>query len=216
MADMSIKLKDRLALRVDREIGIQMDTMIEKVIVLARKYRLGEEEKTENSANSPFKNVLNVSVEPSSSLEVIKNFIRYQTGRKGASKIWGKQGFADALVTDLDRLSQDVSEILARIKAGYVTNSSGEETPSKHSLVEYIDGNSLAIQRALHLQLVQLYLGYLSREHIASKGGVPGKVDKSSVSSVAPEKKEQVTAVGTSGEKGKPSQPSRPKKRGHR
>ena len=207
---MSIRVKDRFALKIDREIGIQMDTIIKKVIVLARAYALGEDEKTEKSANSPFKNVLNVSVEPSSSLEVIKNFIRYQTGRKGASKIWVKRGFADALVSDLENLSQDVSEILQRIEVTGEKYESSSEEESKHPLTQYIDNNSLAIRRALHLQLVQLYLGYLSREHIASKGGVPGKVENSSTDTSLPENKVQ-SSFKTSNDQGKFSQSKKPK-----
>lgn len=171
---MAIGEKERLALRMDREIGLQMDTIIEKVIRLARKYELGEDE-TDN-ANSPFKNVLNVSVEPSSSLEVTKGFIRYQTGRKGASKIWKKEKFADSLVIALEGLRQDADSILTQIeKSEKEKAGNGEE--SSNALVKYITDNRPVIQRSLHLQLAQLYLGYLSREHIASKGGVPGQLE---------------------------------------
>lgn len=210
MADMSIKLKERLALRINQEIGAQMDTIIEKVIVLARKYSLGESEKMEKSANSPFKNVLNVSVEPSSSLEVIKNFIRYQTGRKGGSEIWRKKGFADALVTDLDGLNKDVNGILERIKESYRALAFEEKSDLEHPMVSYIGSNSVGIKRSLHLQIVQLYLGYLSREHIASKGGVPGKVEPC----VAEKSTQEKATHPPSTSSPQKNEPARPKKKG--
>lgn len=181
MVNSSINLKEQLALRVNRELSNQLDSVIEKMTVVARKFSIEQDD-----ANSPFKNVLNVSVEPSSSLEVIKNFVRYQTGRKGASKIWKKPGFADAVVRDLDSLIKEAKQILERVEEPHKLKENGQKdidvegSTETHPIVLYISENRYSIERSLHLQLAQLYLGYLSREHIASKGGSPGQVKENS------------------------------------
>ncbi|MBE9079038.1 hypothetical protein IQ241_17330 [Romeria aff. gracilis LEGE 07310] len=151
----AINLEEQLLLRINREMGIQLDAVIKKVQDLAKKFSIDSDQE-----KSPFKNVLSAATENYTSLEVIKNFIRYQAGRQ-PSNIWKKQGFAKALVQDIDGLSNDVNDILDRIS---------KKLDEDHPLAKHIVDNRDSISRSLHLQLTQLYLGYLSREHTARLG----------------------------------------------
>jgi hypothetical protein len=80
---LDLSLQEQLELRIEREISNQMDAIIEKVNRIAKKFSIAKQDK-----KSPFKNVLAVATDSSSSLEVIKNYIRYQIGRKDSSPIW--------------------------------------------------------------------------------------------------------------------------------
>ena len=69
---------------------------------------------------SPFRNVLNVAIESGSGIEVTKNYIRYQLGRKGANEMWGRTGdggkkLAVALVEKIQALANDAKEIVESI-----------------------------------------------------------------------------------------------------
>lgn len=174
----TLKIEDQFALKVNQELSEQLDSLMEKITALATECKIG---KDEDGKNSPFKNVLSVAIEPPTSLEVIKNFIRYQVGRQGASKIWkNNPKFANALVRDLNSLEEDVENILKRISQTYAKKASkhskNEQTHKEseeideHPMLIYIKENKKSIKRSLHLRLAQQYLGYLSREHIARKG----------------------------------------------
>jgi hypothetical protein len=167
--------KEQFILRVNQEVSAQLDKIIEKMQTLAENFSIQED-----TAKSPFKNVLSVSTDLSTSLEVIKNFIRYQVGRQGASDVWKKKGFANALVQDIDSLSGDADAILARIK-----QSCHDENSSEKAVKQYIEQNTGEIIRSLHLQLAQLYLGYLSREHTARLGEKPNQSQEDNSSSEA-------------------------------
>ena len=115
----SLSLEDQLSLRIEREISKQLDDLITKM-----QKELAEEFKIEQvKERSPFKNVLTVALEPSSSLEVIKNYIRYQLGRQQSSKIWKiekiengkKQTFANKVVQHIDELSENFQKIFDSI-----------------------------------------------------------------------------------------------------
>jgi len=156
-------LREQLALRLEREISNQMDELIgKKVIPIAKKFSIATKDK-----KSPFRNVLAVATESSSSLEVIKNYIRYQVGRKESSAIWktstDNELFAKAVVNDLNNLSQDAHQIVERLRR---VISKGD------SLEPYLEDNQNRekLEKNIHLKLAQLYLGYLAREHTASVG----------------------------------------------
>ena len=68
-------------LEVEEAIRLQMETLIPKMQEMARGYAL-------RSERAPFRNVLNVATDPGSGVEVTKNFILYQLGRRGANRIW--------------------------------------------------------------------------------------------------------------------------------
>ena len=72
-------------LRIDQKIGLRMEILIPRMQKLANSYNLAGEK-------SPFRNVLNVAAESGSSIEVTKNYIRYQLGRRGANRMWRDTG----------------------------------------------------------------------------------------------------------------------------
>ena len=155
-------LKEKLALRLEKEISNQMDEVIRKVTEISEKFSIASKDK-----RSPFRNVLAVATDSSSSLEVIKNYIRYQVGRSGSSPIWttskDKELFAAAVVKDLDNLIQDAQEILQRLRKdiskGNVLEPHIEDKQSQEQF-----------KKDIHLKLTQLYLGYLARQHTALVG----------------------------------------------
>jgi len=159
---LDLSLEEQLELRIEREISNQMDEIIKNVNILAKKFSIDSKDK-----KSPFKNVLAVATDASSSLEVIKNYIRYQVGRKDASPIWKscneQELFAMALVKELENLNEDVKKILQRLR---------KAIPKSNPLESYLTDsqNREKIERKIHLKIAQLYLGYLAREHTAMVG----------------------------------------------
>lgn len=156
----SIGVEEQLVLRLDQEISYQLDEIIQVMQSITKEFNIDEADK-----KSPFKNVLSVAVEPLSSLEVIKTFIRYQVGRKDSSPIWklkrDNQYFADVVVKQIDGLSKDADAILKRVE---------QTLKEKDLLKSHIAEKRIQILKKLHLQLAQLYLGYLAREHTALVG----------------------------------------------
>lgn len=155
-------LQEQLELRIERQISYQMDAIIEKVNKIAKKFSIASKDK-----KSPFKNVLAVATDSSSSLEVIKNYIRYQIGRKDSSPIWKslneQEKFAMALVKELENLNEDVKKILQRLR---------KAIPKSNPLEYYLTDTQTRdrIEKNIHLKIAQLYLGYLAREHTAMVG----------------------------------------------
>lgn len=250
----TIRTADQLALRIEKEVQQQMDHMLESIKTIATEYNIADKDK-----KSPFRNVLAVAVEPSSSLEIIKNYIRYQVGRgSNASPIWSlrrqenQKLFAQELVSELDNLSADVTQILDRVTKSLIkpseeaedeasdevsedttqtsanssqSNSNDDETKEKpievsssakndlgdklpsdqEKILVYLgdNENQKAIRKALHLELAQLYLGYLAREHTAQVGEKEAKGSSLSSSKNTSEKKSTVS-------KDKPKIPNKP------
>jgi hypothetical protein len=159
---LDLSLQEQLELRIEREISNQMDAIIKKVNRIAKNFSIASKDK-----KSPFKNVLAVATDSSSSLEVIKNYIRYQIGRKDSSPIWkttkDQELFAMALVKELEKLNEDVTKILQRLR---------KAIPKSNPLESYLTDslNREKIERNIHLKIAQLYLGYLAREHTAIVG----------------------------------------------
>jgi hypothetical protein len=193
-----VSLDDQLTLRIDQEFSKQLDSVIEAMQVMAKNFRIKEVKE-----RSPLKNVVAVSTEATSSLEVIKNYIRYQSGRKeSTSKIWQcsitkdgkKQIFAQAVVQQIDALSNNVTTIFEDIKIdldksievlqGNQASTESENTlkdvnakedstqvQNLKALKQYLETNQSRLRQSIHLKLTQHYLGYLSREHTALIGG---------------------------------------------
>lgn len=155
-------LQEQLALRIERQISYQMDEILFKIQNIAKKFAIASKDK-----KSPFRNVVAVATDSSSSLEVIKNYIRYQVGRSSSSPIWktstDNKLFATAVVEDINSLSENAQKILTSIR---------KEIPNSNDLSPYLDKtqNQEQMKKYLHLKLTQLYLGYLAREHTASVG----------------------------------------------
>ena len=138
-------------LKIERAISLQMEEIIPKMQELADSYNLSNE-------RSPFRNVLNVATDPGSGIEVTKNYIRYQLGRRGANRMWqdtadGDTTFATALVEKIDGLSTDAENIVKSIDP--------DNEPNKDQI------------QKVHLRLMQLYLGNLARYqvYLAKEGG---------------------------------------------
>ena len=146
-------LSQQTILLMEQEIGLEMETLIPDMQEMARNYNLRDE-------HSPFRNVLDVATDPASSIEVTKNFIRYQLGRRGANQIWGNtfdgKNFAVALVEKIDGL-RGVSKTII-------------ENMGKRLDTELDDSWS----QRVHQRLMQLYLGNLVRYQVFlanEKGG---------------------------------------------
>lgn len=155
-------LQEQLTLRTDVQISRQMDDIIIKVKTIAKIFSIASED-----PKSPFKNVLAAATESNASIESIKNYIRYQVGRSGASRIWKvskeKKLFATAVVEQIDSLKQDAQEILDRVR---------RPIPKDNPLEQYLTDtqNKAQFIKNIHLKLTRLYLGYLAREHTALVG----------------------------------------------
>ena len=138
-------LNQQKILAMEREIGLQMEELIPEMQKMAENYDLRNE-------RAPFRNVLDVATDPASSIEVTKNFIRYQLGRSGANRIWSGtfegKNFAVALVEKIDDL-RDVSETIV-------------ENMGKRLDTELEDSWS----QRVHKRLMQLYLGNLVRYQV--------------------------------------------------
>ena len=146
-------LSQQTILLMEQEIGLEMETLIPDMQEMARNYNLRDE-------RSPFRNVLEVATDPASSIEVTKNFIRYQLGRRGANQIWSNTfdgtNFAVALVEKIDGL-RGVSKTII-------------ENMGKRLDTELDDSWS----QRVHQRLMQLYLGNLVRYQVFlanEKGG---------------------------------------------
>lgn len=170
----SINVQEQLALRIDQGVSQQLDDVVLKVRSISKKFKIEE-----INERSPIKNVVTAATESVTSLEVIKNFIRYQAGRKTASEIWklkdpenAKSLFADEVVNNLNSLANNCKAILDAIESS-ISDSLEVEDISKiekdrlKALDQYLQANKSTIIQSLHLRLTRLYLGYLSREHTA-------------------------------------------------
>lgn len=130
-----------------------MEEIIPQMQELADSYNLSSNER------SPFRNVLNVATDPGSGIEVTKNYIRYQLGRRESNRMWqdtasGDTTFATALVEKIDALATDAETILKSVATD----------PKK-------EPDEKQIQK-VHLRLMQLYLGNLARyqTYLANEG----------------------------------------------
>lgn len=166
-------LEEQLEFRIQKVISEQMDDVLRKVKTIAKEFSIANKDK-----KSPFRNVLSVATEPGSSIEVIKNFIKYQVGRTGSSPIWKTKKeeklFATAVVSDIDSLlSDDTEKIIHNLR---------ENIKKNNSLNTYVDNphNQKYLKKTVHLKLTQLYLGYLAREHTALVGEQQLEQSKSS------------------------------------
>lgn len=131
-------------LLMEQQIGLEMETCIPDMQEMADNYKLGNVKE-----RSPFRNVLDVATDPGSGIEVTKNFIRYQLGRRGANRMWSHtfegENFAVALVREIDALRTISKTIVKKMNEGLKTQ---------------LDDSWL---QRVHYRLMQLYLGNLVR-----------------------------------------------------
>ena len=153
-------VKEQLTLLIEQELRYQLDDIIQAMQKLAQDFRIGQGRKE----RSPLRNLLITAMDRTASVEVIKKYIDYQTARsEDVSKILGLfhggQTFGKALVGALDNLQPDAKMMLKNIAS---------RLPKEHPLAQYLTPELHDREVAdLHLKLVQLYLGYLVREHTA-------------------------------------------------
>lgn len=172
-----ISLEEQLALRINRELSQHLDDVILKVQRSAKKFSIQEVKE-----RSPFRNTLAVATEMPTSLEVIKNFIRYQAGRTQSNRIWiqksqkdSQKRFADEVVDQLNSLAETCKLILDSVELSISKELQEKDSipipeerlKNLQDLQKYIFDNKQILIQSVHLKLVQLYLGYLSREHTA-------------------------------------------------
>jgi hypothetical protein len=143
--------KQRVALLLEREIGRRIEYLIPKMQSLAQQFDIGEINET-----SPLRNILTVATQVGSGVETTKNYILYQLGRSGSSKIWQQRAdnkrFGVAVVEILDDIKGDAEEIIEAIeKECKIENG---KLPNREDWV-----------KEAHLKLMQLYLGNLGRYH---------------------------------------------------
>jgi hypothetical protein len=184
-----IDLEEQLTLRINQELSKQLDDIISKMQEITDKFQIKQVKE-----RSPLKNVLNTATDTTSSIEVIKNYIRYQVGRKDASKIWKlqkidngeKQIFANAVIEQINDLNENIEKIVNAINISLdkelkpfleVENQecinpklNKEQMEKLEAMKAFLDENKENISKNIHLKLTRLYLGYLSREHTALIG----------------------------------------------
>ncbi|NJO43570.1 MAG: hypothetical protein HC865_24070 [Cyanobacteria bacterium RU_5_0] len=167
-------MESQLMLRINQSVKGQLDEIIQGMQKMVANFSV----KTVDE-RSPLRNVLNTAIDPMSTLEVIKNYIRYQTGRKNHSKIWDKkysqQYFADAVIQEIENLATYIDKVFTNTQQeleqeiNALEPDSGRRTQLEE-LKTYFQKHQLRLRQELHLNLTQLYLGYLSREHTATRG----------------------------------------------
>ena len=161
IASIGLDLETRLTLRLDKEIDVQINTIIPRMQGIAQEFEIEKADK-----KSPFRNILSFSTE-TSSLEAIKTKIRYQIGRSESSRVWKIQKpkgvFALVVANQLEELIKDAKDILSRVKNILI---------EEDTLKEYLESRETLIEQDIHLKLTRLYLGYLAREHTARVGEI--------------------------------------------
>jgi hypothetical protein len=162
----------QLMLKIDSELRYQQDEIITRIRQMVEDFQIGGRD----ANKGPFRNALNVAMEATSSLEVIRNYIVYQRGRENNPKdyFWktknpeidsansGKD-LADSVIAAIDNLIEDVDSILKNIEEYSIKEGKQASTqilPEGDELVR--------LRKDLHLKLVRLYFGYLCREYIGA------------------------------------------------
>ena len=137
-------------LKMEKAIRLQMETLIPSMQKMAKDHKLAGDK-------SPFRNVLNVAVDPASDVEVTKNYILYQLGRgqSGRDRLspwrkWDKKKnmFGLILVDTITGLNENAEQVVKSIGVNLDTDL----------------GKDLTHQA--HRRLMQLYLGNLVRYQV--------------------------------------------------
>lgn len=130
-------------LKMEKAITSQMEELIPEMQQMAEDFGIAGDK-------SPYRNVLNVAVDPTSDVEVTKNFILYQLGRDNKSP-WRKpnddgQKLGLVLVDAIKGLDDRAKQVVEKI---------GRDPEIDKKLVQQT-----------HRRLMQLYLGNLVRYQV--------------------------------------------------
>ncbi len=174
-------VKEQLTLLIEQELRYQLDDILQRMQTLATDFRIdlktdkkGNMQPDKKSERSALRNLLITATDRTASLETIKNYIAYQSARSedvGATlknpysgdetNPYGCNKFSEALIGELDNLRKDAEDIFERIKLRLSPES---------KLKQYLMPNTPERDVAdLHIKLVQLYLGYLVRQHTSMR-----------------------------------------------
>ncbi|RKU14636.1 hypothetical protein C6503_14985 [Candidatus Poribacteria bacterium] len=130
-------------LKMEKAIRSQMETLIPEMQKMADNYNIAGDK-------SPYRNVLNVAVDPASDVEVTKNFILYQLGRDQRSPWRNTDNEGEklglALVDAIKKLDNNAKLVVKNI---------GRNPETDKELVQQA-----------HRRLMQLYLGNLVRYQV--------------------------------------------------
>jgi hypothetical protein len=130
---------------VKRDLLLQqaIDDRLDELVTKAQGLIDQKQMATSKLKKRQFDNVLSVATE-TNSVEVVKNFIKYQIGRKGeAGEGWRHKGFGEAVVQQIDADLRKMAEGMT------------EELRRDH-------GVTVPLRQAW-IRLVRLYLGYMRR-----------------------------------------------------
>jgi hypothetical protein len=138
----------RRELRINREIDDSMNDLLAGMTKFVDETRIWESRMEEHQMN----NVIGVAQE-TSSVEVVKNFVRYQIGRDVRNENWrwrvgSVKNFGEQLVDKLDELHD--------LATGIVAGASNPSAPPR-------DVNQV------WMRLTRAYLGHLSRYFVYHK-----------------------------------------------
>ncbi len=135
---MSESIDPKVELAMQKGIRQAEDDLVQWVEAALDETTYGTEKKDKDKKLDPsqFQNLVRVA-DTTESVEVIKNFLRYQVGRGGK---WGRSddSLANRIISDIDN----------KIKA--IASQIAKETQYPH-------------QKKIHIELVRRYLGYGSR-----------------------------------------------------
>lgn len=218
-------VKERLALLIEQELRYQLDKIIPKMQTLAKDFEIGLKKDKDGkiardkqgkiikdkAERSPLRNLLVTATDRMASLESIKNYISYQASRsedagailKSSYEGEGKDPyegdrFGKALIKALDGLKENAKEVLTDI-AGNLTDND----PLKQHLTLEVKSREIV---DLHLKLVQLYLGYLVREHTALRGSQSNHSKSESTQQTTPDPTARPNPPTTKNDRSKPRQ----------
>ncbi|HIQ05560.1 MAG TPA: hypothetical protein EYH31_07660 [Anaerolineae bacterium] len=137
MRETTMMVKRDLLLR--REIDDRLDELVTKAQGLIDQKRVAS--RASRLEKRQFDNVLSVATE-TGSVEVVKNFIKYQVGRPGAvGEGWRHNGFGEAVVEEIDGWLHEQAEAIS------------------HKLL----ADAAVPTKEIWIELVRLYLGYMRR-----------------------------------------------------
>lgn len=143
MSETGQDIDQQTILKMEKAITSQMEVLIPEMQQMAEDFGVAGDK-------SPYRNVLNVAVDPTSDVEVTKNYILYQLGRdqKSPWRNTNRQGEKLGLVLVKAIKNLDV-------KAKKVVEEMGKNPEEAKELLQRV-----------HRRLMQLYLGNLVRYQV--------------------------------------------------